>query len=201
MATHLCPPTAIGWKARESHPSKLCRATCALVGCAYLAAGQAASALHSMAVLQVFQAEMLANEEAGLDSASLKDLRSATDLTPRATKATAQTIGQPDSHSMSTLIVLERHLWLTMTEMKEADKVHFLDAPISSESLFRPAVEGFAECFTEGHKSSQAMRKFLPKSTRSSSASSRPIPVPTQQTATPTPTTLEPRPPEDGPRP
>ncbi len=41
---------------------------------------------------------------------------------------------------MSSLVVLERHLWLTLTEMKEADKVPFLDAPVSSNSLFRPAV-------------------------------------------------------------
>ncbi len=68
MAAHLCLPTAIGWKARASHPSKPCRATSALAGRAYSAAGQAASALHSMAVLQVFQAKILASEEAGLDA-------------------------------------------------------------------------------------------------------------------------------------
>ncbi len=59
-----------------------------------------------------------------------------------------------------------------------------------------PAVEGFAERFTEAQKSSQAMRHFLPKCTSSSSASSRPKSVPTQQTAKPAPTTPEPRPPE-----
>ncbi len=48
------------------------------------------SALHSMAVLQVFQAKMLASEEAGLDAASLRDLRSATGLALCATKATPQ---------------------------------------------------------------------------------------------------------------
>ncbi len=158
MAAYLCPPTAIGWKARASHPSKPCRATSALAGRAYSVAGQAASALHSMAVLQVFQAKMLANEEAGLDAASLRDLRSVIDLAPRATKATAQAIRR----LMSSLIVLERHLWLTMMEMKEADKVPFLDAPVSSGSLFGPAVEGFAEHFMEAQKSSQALRHFLP---------------------------------------
>ncbi len=71
-----------------------------------------------MAVLQVFQAKMLAIEEAGLDAASLRDLRSATDLVLHATNATAQAIGR----SMSSLIVLECHLWLTLTELKEADK-------------------------------------------------------------------------------
>ncbi len=53
-----------------------------------------------------FEAKMLANEEAGLDSVSLRDLRSMTDLALHATKATAQAIGR----SMSSLIVLERHI-------------------------------------------------------------------------------------------
>ncbi len=176
MAAHLCPPTAIGWKARATHPSKQCRATSALAGRAYSAAGQAASALHLMAVLQVFQAKMLANEDAGLDSASLRDLRSAMHLALRATKATAQAIGC----SMSSLIMLEHHLWLTMTEMKEVDKIPFLDAPISSGSLFGPAVKGFAERFTEAQKSSKAMRHFLPKRTSTSSASSCPKSAPIQ---------------------
>ncbi len=80
MAAHLCPLTAIRWKARANHLSKPCRTTSALAGHAYSADGQAASALHWMAVFQVFQAKMFANEEAGLDSASLRDLRSETDL-------------------------------------------------------------------------------------------------------------------------
>ncbi len=192
VAAHLCPPTASGWKARATHPSEPCRATSALTGCAYLVAGQAASALHSMAVLQVFQAKMLASEEAVLDSASLRDLRSETDLALRATKATAQAIG----HLMSSLIVLEHHLWLMMTEMKEADNVPFLDAPVSSGSLFGLAVEGFAERFTEAQKSSKAMQHFLPKHTSSSSTSSHPKPAPTPQTTKPSPTTPEPRLPE-----
>ncbi len=73
-----------------------------------------------------------------------------------------------------------------MTEMKEGDKVPFFDAPVSSDSLFGPAGEGFAECFTETQKSSQAMRHFLPKRTSSSAACSRPRPELTQQTAKPT---------------
>ncbi len=140
-----------------------------------------------------FPSKMLANEDAGLDSVSLRDLRSATDLALRPTKATAQAIGR----SMSSLIVLERHLWLTMTEMKEADKVPFLDAPILSGSLFGLAVEGFAERFTESQKSSQAVGHFLPKRTSSSSASSRLKSAPAQQTAKPAPTTPEPRPLEE----
>ncbi len=83
---------------------------------------------------------MLASEEVSLDAGSLR-MRSAIDLALRGTIATAQ-------------VVLEHHLWLTM---KEADLVPFLDALVSSGSLFGPAVEGFAERFTEDQKSSQAM--------------------------------------------
>ncbi len=46
------------------------RANSALAGLTYSAAGQAALALHSMAVLHVFQAKMLTSEEAALDATS-----------------------------------------------------------------------------------------------------------------------------------
>ncbi len=42
--------------------------------------------------MAVLQFKMLTSEEAGLDAASLRDLRSTTDLALRATKATAQVI-------------------------------------------------------------------------------------------------------------
>ncbi len=81
VAAHLCPPTAIGWKAKASHPSKPCRTTSALAGRSYASAGQVASALHSMAVLQVYQAKLLsAVDESEPDPATLRELRSATDL-------------------------------------------------------------------------------------------------------------------------
>ncbi len=170
VAAHLCPPRAIGWKAKAAHPSKPCRTTSALAGRAYSSAGQAASAFHSMAVLQVFQDEFNPNPTA------FKKLHSATDLAQCATKMTAQAI----CRSMASLMVLERHLWLNLMEMKDADKVPFLDSPVSPTSLFGPAVEGFAERFTAEQKSSQAMWHFLPKHSSSAAASSRPKMVPTK---------------------
>lgn len=59
VATHRCPPTAIGWKVKVAHPSMPCKRSSALAGHAYTPADQAASALHTMAVLQVFQAKLL----------------------------------------------------------------------------------------------------------------------------------------------
>ncbi len=119
------PPTTIGWKAKAAHPSKPCRMTSALAGRAYSSARQAALALHSMAVLQVFQAKFPHSmDESNPNPAAFSELRSVTDLALRATKITAQAIGR----SMAHLLVLERHLWLNLTEMKDADKVPFLES-------------------------------------------------------------------------
>ncbi|ROL03899.1 hypothetical protein DPX16_23334 [Anabarilius grahami] len=113
-----------------------------------------------MAVLQVFQAKLLrAMDESGLDPVVFCDLRSATDLVLHAMKATAQAIGR----SMASLIVLECHLWLNLTEIKDADRTAFLDSPVSPTGLFGPAVDGFPERFTEAQMASRAMHHFLPK--------------------------------------
>ncbi|XP_048036007.1 sialoadhesin-like [Megalobrama amblycephala] len=143
VAAHLCPPTAVDWKSKRALPSKPCRTTSTLASRAYASAGQAASALHTMAIFQVFQAKLLRSmDESGFDAPAFRDL--------------------------------QHHLWLNLTEIKDADKMAFLDAPVSPSGLFGPSVEGLTERFTAAQKSSQAMRHFLPKRSSSASASSRP---------------------------
>ncbi len=63
------------------------------------------------------------------------------DLALRAAKVTARALGQ----TMSTIVVQEHHLWLTLVDMREADKHHFLDSLIFQAGLFGKAVEGFAQ--------------------------------------------------------
>lgn len=164
---HLCP-AARGWKSMPSLPSKPCCTTAHITDKAYIAAGQAASA--TMAVLQVFQAKMLqALDEWGSDPESFRKLRSATDLALRATKKTAQGIGR----SMSSLAVLQRHLWLTLTDMCNSEKAQLLDAPISPNGLFGDAVGSFSEKLLEVQKQSKALSHFLPKWAASPPPSSR----------------------------
>ncbi len=50
----------------------------------------------------------------GYDPEVLKELRTAPDLTPRATKVMARSLG----HAMSTLVVQERHLWLCLLDIR-----------------------------------------------------------------------------------
>lgn len=82
VAAHLYPPSAVGWKNKRALPFKPCRMTSALAGRAYSSAGQAASVLHTMAILQVFQASFSALL-IRLDAPAFRELHSATDLAPQ----------------------------------------------------------------------------------------------------------------------
>ncbi len=94
IAVHLCPRNATTWRNRPRLPSKACRLTAALAAKAYSAAGQAASALHVMAILQVHQAKALKQvHEGSTDPGLMQELRSATDFALRATKVTARSLG------------------------------------------------------------------------------------------------------------
>ncbi len=105
------------------------RITSALVGKAYSAAGQAAACLHTMSLLQAYQAELLIelDEVEGFNPNLVCKLRRATDLSLRAAKEMAKSIGR----SMAALVTTERHLWLNLSNIKGKDKNFLMDAPIS----------------------------------------------------------------------
>ncbi len=171
IAMQLCPQGAAAWRGNPRLPFRACKFSSALTAKAYGAAGQAASALHAMALLQVHQAKALKQlHEGDADPGVLQELRTATDLALRATKVTARALGQ----TMSTLVVQERHLWLTLAYMRESDKHRFLDSPISQAGLFGEAVEDFAQQFSAAQKQTEAFRHILP---RQSAAVSTPPPA------------------------
>ncbi len=157
IAVHLCPQTTATWRNRPCLPSKTCKLTAALAAKAYSAAGQAASALHAMAILQVHQAKMLKQvHEGSTDAGLMQELHTATDFALRVTKA--RSLGK----AMSTMVVQERHLWLNLAEMKDVDKARFLDAPISQAGLFSDTIEGFAQQFSAVQQQTEAIQHILP---------------------------------------
>ncbi len=106
----------------------------------------AGGCLHTMAVLQAYQAE------------EIVELHRATDLSLRATKETARAIG----HSMAALVATQRHLWLTLSQISEKDRIFLLDAPISQSGLFGDAVNSVIDRFQEAKK--QAVTTISPSS-------------------------------------
>ncbi len=124
-------------------------------------------------LLQVHQAKALRDlHEGGHDLAVLHELRAATDLALRATKVTAQSLGR----AMSTLVVQERHLWLCLTDMKEQEKVQFLNAPVSQTGLFGDAVESCAQQFSAAQKQTEAIKHIMRR--RKPAAASTPAAAP-----------------------
>ncbi|ROL52327.1 hypothetical protein DPX16_18695 [Anabarilius grahami] len=175
LASHLSPQAAASLKA-PTLPTKPLKTTSALVGKAYSAAGQAAACLHTMSIMQAYQADLLKDlgesDEVGVDL--IQELRLSADLALRATKETAKSVGR----SMAALVATERHLWLNLTEIKERDKTFLLDAPLHPSSLFGDAITSVTERFQEAKKQSAALQQFLPRRTQVPSAAGREQPKP-----------------------
>ncbi len=95
-----------------SLPSKPLQDTSRLNGKAYAAAGQAVALLHTMAVLQAYQADLLKDLDKGqgLSPDEVAELHRTTDLALRATKQAATAMGR----SMTAMVVTERYLWVNL---------------------------------------------------------------------------------------
>ncbi len=111
-------------------PTKPLRTSSVLVAKGYVAAGHAGSCLHTMAVLQAYQADLLKDldEGEGFNVEDICELRKTADLSLCATKETARATGR----SMAALVAVERHLWLILSDIKDRDRVFLLDTPLSS---------------------------------------------------------------------
>ncbi|CAM4271794.1 unnamed protein product [Leuciscus chuanchicus] len=174
VAMQLCPQSASS-RGDPKHPSKDCRFSSTLVAKSYRAAGQAASSLHAMATLLVYQAQLLRDmHEWRTDPGFFDELHAATDLALRVTKVTARSLGQV----MSTCVVQERHLWLNLADMRETERTRFLNTPISQAGLFGGAVEDFAQQFLTAQKQTEALKHVLPR--RPAAASTQPSAQATQ---------------------
>ncbi|KAL0166315.1 hypothetical protein M9458_038159, partial [Cirrhinus mrigala] len=60
------------------------------------------------------------------------------------------------------MVSVERHLWLTLTDIKEKDKTFLLDAPISKVGLFGDAVTTVVEKFRAAKQQSATFRQLIP---------------------------------------
>ena len=145
-------------------PSRPLQTTSRLNGRAYAAAGQAGAALHTMAVLQAYQADLLKDldQGQGLSPDAVAELRCTTDLALRATKQTATAVGR----SMAAMVVTERHLWVNLSGVEEKERSFLLDAPVSPSELFGTSVEAVVGKFREARARSAAYRSYIPRRSR-----------------------------------
>ncbi|KAL0180003.1 hypothetical protein M9458_025445, partial [Cirrhinus mrigala] len=154
LASYLSPGAASSLKA-PTLPSKPLRTTSLLVGKGYAAAGQAGACLHTMSVLQAYQADLLKGLAEG-ERVDLEELQRTADLALRATKETARAVGR----SMAAMVAAERHLWLTLSNMKEKDRVFLLDAPLQPSGLFGDAVDSVVSRYQQARKQAAAFQSL-----------------------------------------
>ncbi len=100
--------------------------------------------------------------------------RRTTDLAPRATKETAHAIGRP----MAALVAVERHLWLTLSDMKEKDRVFLMDATLAPSGLYGNTVNSDVDRYQEARKQAAAFQRFLPRRPIALGAAGREQPQP-----------------------
>lgn len=62
---------------------------------------------------------------------------------------------------MGFMFVLHRHLWLTLADLKEADRKSLLNAPITPSDLFGDVMESVVERFGEAQKRAKTMSHVL----------------------------------------
>lgn len=117
--------------------SKPCQTTSGLVGRVYAAAGQAGGALHTKAVLHIYQANLLKylDQGQGLSPEVVAKLQ----RNHRLGSPSYQTDIIIISCSMVSLVVMEMHLWLNLLGTKEKDKYFPLDQ--SPFQLFGISIE------------------------------------------------------------
>ncbi len=150
-----------------SLPLKPLQDTSHLNGRAYTAAGQAVASLHTMAVLQAYQADLLKDLDngQGLSPDEVAELHRTTDLALRATKQAATAMGR----SMAAMVVMDRHLWVNLADLERKEKGFLLNAPISPSELFGTSVETVVEKFREARAHSAAFETLIPRRSRSES--------------------------------
>ncbi|KAI2654735.1 Lamina-associated polypeptide 2, isoform alpha [Labeo rohita] len=138
-----------------SLPSVPLQVTSRLNGRAYAAAGQAVGALHTMAVLQAYQADLLKDLDKGqgLSPDEVTELRRTTDLALRATKQAVTAMGR----SMGAMVVTERHLWVNLADLGKKERGFLPDAPVSPSELFGASVETLVEKFRRAQRPSKPL--------------------------------------------
>ena len=164
LAAYLAPSHNHGIVGQSTLPSKHCRFSYGQLEKCYRAQATTARAMSSMSLLQTYQAMCLAELDsllpAGSPASSLLDeIRVATDYTLRMTRCAALALGR----GMATTVVAQRHLWLTLSDMPDRDRVSYLDEPISPAGLFGQSLEAIQSSFELRKKQAEALRSALPR--------------------------------------
>lgn len=137
LAAYLVPGSSSWPSSRKpTLPTTKDRLTAQLAGKSFALGVQAVAAANNIALL----AASLSRLTTGKNALSGEEIEEASRISGAILHLT-QALAVCAGTSMATSVVVERHLWLSMTAMKKTDKAALLNAPISDSGLFGAAVK------------------------------------------------------------
>ncbi len=72
--------------------------------------------------------------------------------------------------SMAAMVAAERHLWLTLSDMREKDRVCLMDALLAPSGLFGNTINAVVDRYQEARKQAALFQRFLPRCSRAPGA-------------------------------
>lgn len=169
-AAHLVPGSS-SWPSakRPTLPTTKDRLTAQLAEKAFALSTQAVAAANNIALLAASLSRLTTGRE-GLSGEEMEEASRISGAILHLTQASAVCAGR----SKATLVVLERHLWLSLTAMKETDKAALLNAPISDSGLFGAAVTDATARFGKLEEEKKQLARHLPLAGGSKTATKDP---------------------------
>ena len=138
-------PGASAWSTNKKTnlPSPRDRLRAALADKIYVWGAQAAAASSNAALLMAAVAKLSTGKTEGLSAVEASMVARMTAAAVFLAQGAAICAGR----SMASSVVMHRNLWLSLTAMRDADKNALLNAPVSRDGLFGPAVASASERF------------------------------------------------------
>ena len=163
-------PGASAWSTnrKATLPSPRDRLTTSLADKVYVWGAQAAAASSNAALLMAAVTKLSTGKTEGLSAAEAS-------LVARMTSAAvflAQGAAICSGRSMASSVVIQRNLWLSLTAMRDADKTALLNAPVSKDGLFGPAVASASERFSRLEAERKHLSGHMPLQRKPPAASS-----------------------------
>ncbi|XP_013883292.1 uncharacterized protein LOC106531896 [Austrofundulus limnaeus] len=164
LAAYLAPSHNQGVSGPTLLPSKPCRFSSAQLEKIYKAQGNTARALSSVTMLQTYQAMALAELAAQMPQENpllplLNKIRLASDHNLRVSCCVALALGK----GMASTVVAQRHLWLTLADVPDKDRVAYLEEPVTPTGLFGQALDVIQTKCEQRKKQAEAIRCIIPR--------------------------------------
>ena len=167
LAAYLVPGASAWMTTKKANlPSSRDKLTASLADKAYVWGAQAAAASGNAALLTAAVSKLSTEKPEGLSPEETSWVARMASAALHLNQGAAICAGR----AMGNSLVVHRHLWLSLTAMREADKSALLNAPVTGEGLFGPAVAAASERFSRLEEERKHLLGHMPLQKKANAA-------------------------------